>query len=392
MAKVITGLEALLGDPPRELASSRFGLLAHQASVDGELRHAKDLFFERYPNNMKRLFSPQHGFRGEKQDNMLFSSHYNDPATGLPVVSIYGEQRSPEPDDLADLDLLIIDLQDVGTRVYTYIYSMALTMQACKQADVQVFVLDRPNPIGGKTVEGNLLNPEFSSFVGLYPIPMRHGMTIGEMALLCNGQFGIGADLTVVPMKGWKRSMQFPDTGLTFIPPSPNMPIWETALVYPGQVIWEGTNISEGRGTTRPFEWFGAPFIDARQLKEAFLARNLPGVVLREIGFEPTFQKWAGLFCSGFHLHVTDVDRYEPYYCSLCLLQDILSLWPDKFAWREPPYEYEYERLPIDLILGSSDLREKIASGADLEDIKRGWETGVSDFMGVRASCLLYPE
>jgi uncharacterized protein YbbC (DUF1343 family) len=392
MANVLTGLEIFLSDPPRGLASSNFALLAHQASVDSKLRHAKDLFFDRYPNNMKRLFSPQHGFRGEKQDNMIFSNHFTDPSTGMPVISIYGEQRRPEPDDLADLDLLIIDLQDVGTRVYTYIHTMAMTMQACKQADVRVIVLDRPNPIGGMAVEGNLLQPGFSSFVGLYPIPMRHGMTIGEMALLCNGQFGIGADLTVVPMKGWKRRMQFPETGLIFIPPSPNMPTWDTALVYPGQVIWEGTNVSEGRGTTRPFEWFGAPFFVAQQLKESFRKRNTPGVFMREIGFEPTFHKWAGLFCKGFHLHVTAPDLYEPYFSSLCLLQDVLRLWPESFSWKEPPYEYDYERLPIDLILGSSELREKITSGAEMKDIRREWAKGIEDFLDIRAPCLLYPE
>ncbi len=388
--RIALGLDTLLDDPPVALKKGAFGLLAHQASVDSRLAHTKDVLFDALPGSMKKLFSPQHGFRGEKQDNMIVSDSYRDATTGLPVISLYGETLRPRPELFEGLDALVIDLQDVGTRVYTYIHTVALCLETCRDAGVAVYVLDRPNPIGGTLVEGNVLKPDMASFVGLYPIPMRHGMTIGEMALFCATQCGIGADLTVVPLRGWERSMNFPDTGLAFVPPSPNMPLYETALVYPGQVIWEGTNVSEGRGTTRPFEWFGAPFIDQAALRKTFLKRGLPGLFLRDIGYEPGFGKWTGRTCRGFHLHVTDAERFEPYFTSLCLLQDILSLWPGEFAWKEPPYEYEYKRAPIDLILGDSDLRKVIETGEDLMEMKKGWQAGLDGFLEKRSSCLLY--
>ena len=388
--RISLGIETLLDDIPAALTKASVGLLAHQASVNSRLHHSKELLCQALPGSLKLLCSPQHGFRGEKQDNMIVSDSYRDASTGLPVISLYGSSLRPEPELFKDLDALLVDLQDVGTRVYTYIHTLALTLETCREADVAVYVLDRPNPVGGTEVEGNVLRPEMSSFVGLYPIPMRHGMTIGEMALLCNTHFGIGANLTVVPMRGWKRSMHFPDTGLTFAPPSPNMPLYETALVYPGQVIWEGANVSEGRGTTRPFEWFGAPFIDPLELRRSFEKRGLRGLFLRDIAFEPGFGKWQGQICRGFHIHVTDRGLFKPYFSSLCLLQDILSLWPEEFSWKEPPYEYEYERMPIDLILGDSGLRKAIQSGADLESLEHEWGAELEEFLEQRLSCLLY--
>jgi uncharacterized protein YbbC (DUF1343 family) len=388
--RIALGIDVILEEPPDILAKARFALLANQASVDGQLRHTKNLLFQRFPRNFVRLFSPQHGFRGEKQDNMVVSRDYTDRALGIPVVSLYGESTEPSTELLEDLDVLIIDLQDVGTRVYTFIHTTALAMKACKEAGVEVIILDRPNPIGGFMVEGNVLKPEMASFVGLYPIPMRHGMTMGEMARMCNQHFGIHAPLRVVPMRGWERLMQFPETGLIFVPPSPNMPLWETTQVYPGQVIWEGTNVSEGRGTTRPFEWFGAPFIDPLELKEAFLKRKLEGLILRDIAFEPTFHKWQGRICHGFHIHVVEPMLYEPYFTSLCLLQDIIKLYRPELAWKNPPYEYEYHRLPIDLIIGDPVIRQKIEAGEDLETIRDGWIKGLKEFLEIREAYLLY--
>ena len=321
---------------------------------------------------------------------MVISDHFLDEETQLPVISVYGRELAPSRETLQDVDTLVIDLQDVGTRVYTFIHSMALTMKACAKAGVKVLILDRPNPIGGLLVEGNVLGESMASFVGLYPIPMRHGMTIGEMAILCNEHFGINSELQVVPMKGWQRSMHFPDSGLHFVPPSPNIPMWETAMVYPGQVVWEGTNVSEGRGTTRPFELFGAPFILPGRLKERFKQRKLKGVYLRESAFEPCFGKWQSQLCNGFHMHITDPQRYEPYFTSLCLLQDLATLWPEDFLLKEPPYEYEYERQPLDLILGSSELRKAVIKGEDMWDLREKWTPGLNDFLAIREECLLY--
>lgn len=384
------GVEVLLDRGALDLEKSPFGILANQASVDRHLVHTKDLLSQRYPKTLKCLFSPQHGFRGEKQDNMIVSSSYEDSSTGLPVNSLYGENRAPSPEMLKDIEVLVVDLQDVGTRVYTFIYTMALCMMACRRDGKRIVVLDRPNPIGGRQVQGNILETECVSFVGMYPIPMRHGLTIGELALMMNERFGIGADLELVPMRGWRRDRMYPDIGRPFVPPSPNMPIFETAQVYPGQVIWEGTNVSEGRGTTRPFEMFGAPYIRATELKERFLARDIPGVVLREIAFEPTFSKWAGETCHGFHLHVVDADLLDIYYVSLCLLQDVMDLYPDGFEWKAPPYEYEYRRMPIDLILGSRTLRLNLEQGADLANERKTWEEELSRFREDRKPFLLY--
>ncbi len=385
------GLEVLLEEHPAYLSKARFGLLSNQASVDSRLRSAHVLLHEQYPDTLQCLFSPQHGFRGEKQDNMIESPTYHDLRTGLKVHSLYGEERSPSRSMLNEIDFVVIDLQDVGTRVYTFIYTMALCLEACKALGKRVVVLDRPNPIGGRWVQGNVLEADWTSFVGMFPIPMRHGMTIGELALLFNSRFGIGADLTVVPLRGWLRHWNHPQTGRVFVPPSPNMPCYETALVYPGQVIWEGTNISEGRGTTRPFEVFGAPFLRTVELEKQFRGREIPGVFLREISFEPTFHKWAGRLCHGFHLHITEPEAADPFFVSLCLLQDVIELHPEDFQWKSPPYEYETERMPIHLILGSRSLREKAESGGDLEEEKRRWEEAAERFNADRRVALLYP-
>jgi len=314
-----------------------------------------------------------------------------DPATGVKVFSLYGALRKPDQAMFDHLDILLIDLNDVGTRVYTFIYTVAYCLEAAAAYGKQVVVLDRPNPIGGLAVEGNLLTPDCASFVGLYPIPMRHGLTLGELAILFNRCFGINAALTVIPMRGWQRSMLFRDTGLPWLFPSPNMPTPETALVYPGQVLWEGTNISEGRGTTLPFELCGAPFFEpgplldrARQLAE------LPGCLLRPLMFEPTSNKWAGQTCAGFHIHVTEPAAFRPYRTSLALLQAAIQLYPEQLRYKEPPYEYEFTRLPLDLILGDTAIRAGLEQGAAIADLEAAWQTGLDDFDRLRQEVLLY--
>jgi uncharacterized protein YbbC (DUF1343 family) len=288
-------------------------------------------------------------------------------------------------------DLLIIDLFDVGTRVYTFLYTMAYCLEAAAEFNKKVLVLDRPNPVGGHEIEGNIIREDCFSFVGLYPIPMRHGLTFGELAFLLNSHFNIGAELEVIPMQGWKRAMLFGDTGLPWVFPSPNMPSAATALVYPGQVIWEGTNISEGRGTSLPFELFGAPFFEPESILQRIREITaLPGCLFRPLIFEPTANKWAGQPCQGFQLHVTDQAIYRPYRTSLALLQAVISLYPDAFQYKDPPYEYEYERLPLDLILGDKQLRLALEQGQNLMDLEKSWQQELNAFEKVRQELFLY--
>jgi uncharacterized protein YbbC (DUF1343 family) len=287
-------------------------------------------------------------------------------------------------------DILLIDLQDVGTRVYTFIWTVVYCLRQASASGKKVVVLDRPNPIGGR-LEGNLLRPELRSFVGLHEIPMRHGLTMGELALLCNRE-GIHADLEVIKMQGWTRSMFFADTGLPWVFPSPNMPTPLTALVYPGQVLWEGTNVSEGRGTTLPFELLGAPFIRPQDVLERLCRTELPGCVLRPIIFEPTSGKWAGQSCAGFHIHVTEPSCFLSYRLSLALLEALLHVYPQDFAWKQPPYEYEYEKLPIDLILGDRAVREAVENGADIIGLERSWQEELAAFDERRRAVFLYQD
>lgn len=390
MSKITLGIEKLLAISPKWLGEKRIGLLINQASVDSRLFYTADLLVQSYPNNIKAFFGPQHGIKGEKQDNMVESDDFIHPQFNIPVFSLYGTTRTPTREMLEHIDMLLIDLQDVGTRVYTFISTMAHCLQAAKQYGKKVVVLDRPNPIGGNTAEGNLLREEFRSFVGAYPIPMRHGLTIGELAQLFNNYYQIGCELEVIPMEGWHRSMLFNETGLHWIPPSPNMPTPTTAMVYSGQVILEGTNLSEGRGTTRPFEFWGAPFIDPYQLKKKVQKRKLPGIHVREIFFQPTFNKWHHEVCGGLQIHITDPDTYKPYITTLAMIQDVISLYPHHFSWRKPPYEYEKEKMPIDLIMGDKSLREGIEQQKDINDLEASWQKELQDFKEIAQGYLLY--
>jgi uncharacterized protein YbbC (DUF1343 family) len=390
--RVEPGIELLPGDESGLLSGARVGAVVHPASVLPDMRHTADVLAADGRFELVSLFGPQHGARGEKQDNMIESDSYRDPGSGLPVYSLYGSTRRPEKGMLEGLDVLVYDLQDVGTRVYTFIHTMAYCMQACAQFRKRMVIADRPNPIGGVLVEGDLLDPAYRSFVGLYPIPMRHGMTVGELARFLNGEFGIGCDLTVVPMRGWRRSMWFDQTGLPWVQPSPNLPALESAVVYPGMVLVEGTTLSEGRGTTRPFEYVGAPFICPAELASRLNSFGLPGVSFRPAYFEPTFQKWGGVMCGGVQLHVLDRDSFEPYLTGVTVITSIKALYPDSFAWRQPPYEYEYERLPIEILCGGRKVPDLIERGASPAEIRESWREDVASFRKRRASYLLYED
>jgi uncharacterized protein YbbC (DUF1343 family) len=385
------GIEQLILSPPEWIKQSKLGLLCNQASTDSRLLHSRDLLSSCFPSRLTCLFTPQHGFFSEKQDNMIESNHGLDPVCGVPVYSLYSSKRRPTREMFDLFDVLVIDLFDVGTRVYTFLYTMAYCLEAAAEYGKKVVVLDRPNPLGGNCVEGNIIKNDCYSFVGLYPLPMRHGLTFGELAILLSRHFNIGAELEVIPMQGWRRKMLYKDTGLPWVFPSPNMPSPATALVYPGQVIWEGTNISEGRGTCLPFELFGAPFI----AHDALLSKmgetlEMDGCFLRPLIFEPTSNKWAGQACKGFQIHVTDPAAFRPYRTSLALLQAVMQLYPEAFHYKEPPYEYEYERLPMDLILGDRQLRLALEQGQNVMDLERSWQQDLDAFKNVRREVLLY--
>jgi len=389
-AMIKTGLACFLETIPGSLAEKKVGLLSNQASTDAWFRHSKDCIKERLGNRLTCLFSPQHGFFSEKQDNMIESGHRTDVSTGLPLFSLYGDSRRPSSQMFDLLDVLLIDLVDVGTRVYTFLYTMAYCLEEAAALGKQVVVLDRPNPLGGVKVEGNLLQNDCTSFVGLYPLPMRHGLTFGELAIYINEEFHLGAELEVIPMQGWRRSMLFRETGLPWVFPSPNMPTPETAMVYPGQVIWEGTNISEGRGTTLPFELVGAPYWEHGPIYDLLRKTPLPGCLFRPLIFEPTSGKWAGKSCTGFQIHVTDTEAFLPYRTSIALLQAVLQLYPDEFRYKEPPYEYEYERLPMDLILGSGKVRRQLEERMAILEIEQNWSEELAAFARNREKVFLY--
>jgi uncharacterized protein YbbC (DUF1343 family) len=383
------GLDVLLHHRLRLLRGRRFGLLAHQASVDSKLRHAVELLRDVRGARLSALFAPEHGLWGAAQD-LVHITAARDPLTGLRVASLYGERREPAPSMLRGLDLLVIDLQDVGARYYTFQWTMALAMRACARAGVPVLVLDRPNPLGGELVEGNVPDPRFASFVGLYPLPARPGLTLGEVSRYLRQSHGLGGSLDVVSMRGWRRSMSWEDTGLPWVPPSPNMPTPDTARVYPGGCLIEGTNLAEGRGTTRPFEWVGAPWLDADAYAAALARERLPGVVCRPARFRPTFQKWAGQVCDGVQLHVTDPRRFRPFLTGLALIAVARRLAPRTFRWRRPPYEFERRRLPIDILLGTDRVRRAIERGQSLGAIERSWQDDLARWRRRRAAALLY--
>jgi uncharacterized protein YbbC (DUF1343 family) len=372
------------------IAGRRVGLVCNPASVDAALVHAADRLTGAPDVTLAAIFGPQHGFRSDVQDNMIETAHARDARRRVPVFSLYSETREPTPDMLRDVDVLVVDLQDVGTRVYTYIYTMANCMRAAARHGVRVVVCDRPNPVGGADVEGPRLDPRWSSFVGQFPIPLRHGMTIGELARLFNDEFGLGCALDVVPMEGWRRELYHDATGLPWVLPSPNLPTLDSAVVYPGAVLFEGTMLSEGRGTTRPFELVGAPWIDGERLAGDMNARGLPGVHFRAAFFEPTFQKHAKQMCGGCQIHVLDRRTFRPVRTAAELIDGFRRQRPQSFAWRDPPYEYEHEKQPIDILWGSPGLRDAIERGDDMAAFAASWRGDEEAFVQLREKYLLY--
>ncbi len=366
--KVEVGLERSLIDPPKVLASgARFGLLMNQASVTAQFEYACDVLQQRFPGQLKSIFAPQHGLWCEQQANMIETAHAHHLRLDVPIYSLYAELREPTAEMLAGIDVFVIDLQDVGTRVYTFAWTVVNCLRACAQRQIPVLLFDRPNPIGGTCVEGPILDSRFRSFVGLADIPMRHALTLGELALVCNRSLSIGAKLDVVRLTGWSRDLHLPQLDVPWCAPSPNMPSYATALVYPGQVLLEGTNLSEGRGTTTPFEVLGAPFIDGEVLAEQLNSRALAGVHFRPLNFVPTFDKWQGQRCGGVFIHVIRPLEYRSYRATLEILWAVKQQWPDDFSWLPPPYEYERIKPPIDILSGSDQLRLSLEDGDSVE-------------------------
>ena len=372
------------------LKNKRVGIVSNPASIDAKFQHIVRVLAETPEVGLAAIFGPQHGFRADVQDNMIETAHASDPSRGVPVYSLYSETREPTAEMLKGLDALVVDLQDVGSRIYTFIYTMANCLRAGRKHGVPVIVTDRPNPIGGDTVSGPTLVRGFESFVGQFPIPMRHGMTIGELARFFNDTGGIGADLTVVPMEGWQRGMYYEDTGLPWVMPSPNVPTVESAVVYPGTVLFEGTNVSEGRGTTRPFELIGAPWVDAEALAEKLRTYDLPGVHFRPVVFEPTFQKHARQACGGCQIHVLDRREFRAVESAVAVLVEIRTQNPSAFQWRQPPYEYEHDKMPFDILAGSSQLRQQIEAGLPVRTIYYSWLQDHERFRIERQPFLLY--
>ncbi len=384
------GVERLLTEKIDLLRGARVGLVCNQASVDHGLRHVADLLHQHPDIKLTTLFGPQHGIRGDVQDNMIETAHAADRETGLPIYSLYSETREPTEEMLRDVDIIVVDLQGVGCRIYTFVYTMANCMRAAKKFGKKVIACDRPNPIGGIQVAGNLLDPAFTSFVGQFPIPTRSGMTDVELGRLFNAEFGIDCDFEAVPMSGWSRELWYDDTDGPWVLPSPNIPTVDTAGVFPGTVHLEGTQMSEGRGTTRPFELVGAPYINAEDFAAALSSLGLPGVYFRSCVFVPTFQKHGGQACGGVQIHVLDRQTFEPVITGIAIVKTAFDMYRKHFRWKDPPYEYEYDRNPFDLIAGTSAVREAIERGDSLEQIESSWRRPLKEFMAIREKFLLY--
>jgi uncharacterized protein YbbC (DUF1343 family) len=389
MIPVRAGLDVLVSRLGSLLAGRRVGLLCHQASVARDLTHAADAIRRLRRVRLAALFAPEHGLAGAAQDHAHIDTAY-DRARRLAVHSLYGKRLEPTAAMLRDIDVMVIDLQDVGARYYTFAWTTVLALRACARAGTPVVVLDRPNPLGGERLEGNWPDLRFASFVGLHPLPIRHGMTIAELAAYHNETQRIGCDLTVVPMAGWQRDMLWEDTELPWIAPSPNMPTTDTARVYPGGCLLEGTNLSEGRGTTRPFEWVGAPYLDGERLAAALERHHLPGVRFRPAAFEPAFHKWARRTCGGVQVHVTDWDRFRSVVAYLALIVEARRQAPRAFRWKRPPYEFQWTKQPIDILWGTDQVRRAIERGTPIARIEASWRPALAAFSRARRPFLLY--
>jgi uncharacterized protein YbbC (DUF1343 family) len=388
LKRVRSGLEELLTRPSR-IKGSRVGLIANPTAVTPDLTHAALHLKGLKGTKLVALFGPEHGVFANAQD-LEEVGDLKDPKTGLPVFSLYGETRIPTAKMLSGIDTLIFDVQDVGSRYYTFIYTMLHAMQACAAHGVRLIVLDRPNPIGGLCVQGNVLDPGFLSFVGMHPLAVRHGMSVGELALMFAAELELSLDLEVVAMKNYRRAMDFEDTGLPWVLPSPNMPTVDTAYLYPGGCLIEGTNLSEGRGTTRPFHLVGAPWLDPWKLASDLGKANLGGLAFRPCYFTPTFQKHAGVVCGGVEIHITSRPKIDAFHAYLVLIESARAQDKKKFAWRDPPYEYEFIKPPIDILCGTAEIRLAIEAGRPIARFKDQFESEARAFEVVRRPYLMY--
>jgi uncharacterized protein YbbC (DUF1343 family) len=390
-----TGLEQIVRNFPKELREKRIGLLCHAASIISDYTHAIDCL-QSLPCHLTALFGPQHGLFGQTQDNMVEWEGFLHPRLKIPVYSLYGEHRKPAQSMLSNIDIMLVDLQDVGARPYTYIWTIKLCMEACLEKGIPLWVLDRPNPIGKVPFDGPILSEDYYSFVGGAPIPLSHRMTIGEIATLLKKLYFQSLDLQVVWMEDWKRFSMFFETHLPWVLPSPNMPTLDTAIVYPGMVLLEATNLSEGRGTTRPFELIGAPFLKAHEVLEVLRSYALPGCLFREHGFIPTFQKWQGKYCQGIQVHVTNPGVYLPVFTTIAIISAIIETSGGLFQFKNPPYEYENGKMPFDILAGNAALRKflegKGAHKSDLVSLQNEWISSLDAFMPLFNEIAHYPE
>jgi uncharacterized protein YbbC (DUF1343 family) len=378
---VITGLEALLDNFPSELSGKRIGILCHAPSITRKFEHITEIFYHSPKCRLTAIFGPQHGIHGQTQDNMIEWQGEMHPVYNIPLFSLYGEHRKPTNQMLEEIDVLLIDLQDVGTRIYTYIWTVKLCLEACSEAGIPIWILDRPNPAACLSFDGPVLKKEYFTFVGGASIPLCHRMTTGEIALMLQEKYYPGARLKIVWMKNWKRSVKYNETGLPWVLPSPNMPSVQTTLVYPGTVLIEALNLSEGRGTTLPFELFGAPFIDSEKLKKNLQQRSLKGCAFRIHNFIPTFHKFAGELCNGLQLHVTDIRTFKPVETALELFDAIIETSPEpSLIFNQPPYEYEKHLMPFDILSGDSGMRECLVNRRDLSAEKERWKSEIEEF------------
>ena len=391
--KVLSGLDVVSAHMPSQLRGKTIGILCHSSSITSGFRFITEVFSSDSGCRLAALFGPQHGISGQTQDNMIEWESTSDPLLGVPVHSLYGEHRKPTPEMLRGLEALVVDLQDVGARLYTYIWTVKLCMEACAEAGVPVYILDRPNPIGRVQADGPVLREEFFTFVGGASIPLCHRMTIGEMAVWIRGKYIPGCELHVIRAEGWRRNSLYHETELPWVLPSPNMPSPQTALVYPGTVLAEALNLSEGRGTVIPFEVTGAPFINGHRLLGELRSRKLQGCSFRIHDYIPTFHKFAGQFCRGIQIHVTDASLFRPVVTALHLFDAIIKTSSSgSLTFNPPPYEYEYRLMPFDILSGDSRMREVLEHGLSLSDEIERWDASIAEFNAELRQMALYDE
>lgn len=390
---VITGLELIAESLPDSLKGKKVGVLCHAPSITTDFIHITELFFQRADCNLSAIFGPQHGLFGQTQDNMIEWQSFRHPKYDVPIYSLYGENRKPTAEMLYDIDALVIDLQDIGARLYTYIWTVKLCMEACSEKGIPVWILDRPNPVGKLPFDGPVLKEKYFTFVGGASIPLCHRMTIGEMALWIKEKYFPRCDLNIVWMRNYHRACLYDDTGLPWVLPSPNMPTINSAIVYPGTVLIEALNISEGRGTTVPFELFGAPFIDSEKLKRNLDDRRIEGCAFRVHSFIPTFHKFSGEFCNGLQIHITDINRFKPVGTALEIFDAIIETSGiDCLKFNQPPYEYEYKLMPFDILSGDSGMRLTLINRQSIRNERERWLSEIEEFRYSFSQISAYPE